>query len=82
MHFDLPRSEHLGGRNQVRPRGSRLNPEGDDVRMFEKQEEIRDTPGTLIFDQRFLHVGRRRVRNDAKSPYLQLTHFYMVAWGS
>jgi len=50
MHLDLPRREHVRCRNQVGPRRIGFDAERDDVRMFEKEEKIRDLPGAPLFD--------------------------------
>jgi hypothetical protein len=79
VHRDLPRGQHFGRRNQVRPGGICFDAERNYVRMFEKEEKIGNALSPALFYQRLLHIARGRVENDAKPPYFQLTHTLMVA---
>ena len=66
MHLDAARRQQLRRRNQVRPRSLSLDPERDDVRVFEEKKEIRNAAGAPLLDERALHLICRRVRDDSE----------------
>src|ERR1051325_5232840 len=42
--------------------------EGDDARMLEQEEKVRNTPGAALLDERCLHLECVGVGNDAEAP--------------
>jgi hypothetical protein len=70
VHFDLPRREQFGRRDQVRSRRIGIDAKRDDVGMFEQEKEIRHVPRSTRFDERALHLAGDAVGNNAKPPDL------------
>ena len=58
----------------MRPGCLELDPEGDDMAVFEKQEKVRHATCPALLHERALHVCRSCVGDGAEATNLEGTH--------